>query len=141
MKSTKKTKKVLPQVHILGDLKDVKNLIAAVNKKKTIVLFHDAEQDSFYLEIEDEIREIRQKDISHLEKDYRLILFSFFPSLKKSEPTPEAKPGEGLSPRPEADMPAMEVNKEKTVKKDPKVKKEKEDPAASKVKKKKVPVI
>ena len=68
MKTTKKSKKSLPQVHILGDLQDVKNLVSAVNKKKTIVLFHNGEQDLFYLEIGDEVREIRQKDISRLEK-------------------------------------------------------------------------
>ncbi|MEI6683727.1 MAG: hypothetical protein WCO44_13910 [Bacteroidota bacterium] len=137
MKSTKKSKKALPQVHILGDLKDVKNLIAAVNKKKTLVLFHDAEQDSFYLEIEDEIREIRQKDISRLEKDYRLILFSFFPSRKNMAPAMEAEPEEQQSLQPVADPRASEVKKEKTAKKDPKVKKSKEETAPGKEKKKK----
>ena len=92
MKKSKKSKTILPQVHILGDLKDVANLVTAVNKKKAIVLFHDAEQDSFYLEIAGEIQEIRQKDISRLEKDYKLILFSFFPSRKKVEPSVEEIP-------------------------------------------------
>ncbi len=138
MKTTKKSKKTLPQVHILGDLKDVKNLIGAVNKKKTIVLFHDAEKDSFYLEIEDKIREIRQKDISHLEKDYRIIWFSFFPSRKKSESVSVPEPEEVLAVQQVPATPVKEEKKEKTAKKDPVEKKKQEVPVAKKEKKKKV---
>ena len=104
-------------MHILGDLQDVKNLVSAVNKKKAIVLFHDGEQDSFYLEIEDEIREIRQKDISRLEEDYKLIIFSFFPSRKKVELLPEEEPVVKDADKPETDAPEKKEKKEKKVKK------------------------
>jgi len=116
MKKSKKSKKSLPQVHILGDLQDVKNLVSAVNKKRTIVLFHDGEQDSFYLEFEGEIREISQKDISRLEKDYKLILFSFFPSLKKVEPLREEGNKAGEAGKPETDKAETEEKKGKTAK-------------------------
>ncbi len=115
MKTTRKSKKSLPQVHILGDLQDVKNLVSAVNKKKTIVLFHNGEQDLFYLEIGDEVREIRQKDISRLEKDYKLILFSFFPSRKKVEPIKEDNHKAGEEGNPEPDTVEIEEKKEQPV--------------------------
>jgi hypothetical protein len=86
MKTSKKVKKILPEVHILGDLENVKNLVAGVNKKKTIVVFRDGEQGNLYLEVEGEIQQILQDDITELEKEYYLIFFSFFPSLKKPEP-------------------------------------------------------
>ena len=91
MKPTKKTKKVLPEVHILGDLKDVKNLISILNKKKTIVIFHNGELDTFYLEIDGKFKQILQNDFAHLEKKYKLVLFSFFPNRKKLETTIEEK--------------------------------------------------
>ncbi|MEI7661839.1 MAG: hypothetical protein WCK34_06570 [Bacteroidota bacterium] len=116
MKTTKKSKKSLPQVHILGDLQDVKNLVSAVNKKRTIVLFHDGELDSFYLEFEGEISEIRQNDISRLEKDYKLIIFSFFPSRKKVEPLMENEPKVKEEEKPAIDAPLKEKKKKKTVK-------------------------
>ena len=118
MKTSKKSTKSLPQVNILGDLQDVKNLVSAVNKKRTIVLFHDGEQDSFFLEIEGEIREIHHKDISRLEKDYKLIIFSFFPSRKKVEPVMEEKPAEPV---------VVPQKREKKEKKEKEPKKEKKD--------------
>ncbi len=116
MKSIRKSKKNLPQVHILGDLQDVKNLVSAVNKKRTIVLFHDGEQDSFYLEIDDEIREIRQKDISRLEKDYKLIIFSFFPSRKKVEQLKEEEPVVKETDKREIDVPEKGKKRKKLLK-------------------------
>ncbi len=116
MKSIRKSKKNLPQVHILGDLQDVKNLVSAVNKKRTIVLFHDGEQDLFYLEIDDEIREIRQKDISRLEKDYKLIIFSFFPSRKNVQQLKEEEPVAKETDKREIDVPEKGKKKKKTVK-------------------------
>ena len=106
MKKSKESKKNLPQVHILGDLKDVKNLVSAVNKKRSLVLFHNGDQDSFYLEIEDKIRKIHQKQIARLEKDYKLIIFSFFPSRKKDELLTEEE-----SVVKELDKPEIEVQK------------------------------
>jgi hypothetical protein len=82
MKKAKKQEKTLPEVHILGDLQDVKNLISGVNKKKTIVIFQDGEHGSFYLEIEGKFQPVLQKDLKHLAKKYRLIYFSFFPGRK-----------------------------------------------------------
>ncbi|MCX6306460.1 MAG: hypothetical protein NT040_15970 [Bacteroidetes bacterium] len=82
----KKLIKGLPEVHILGDLKDVKKLISGVNRKKTLVIFQDGDEGSFYLEIEKKFQPILQKDINQLAKEYRLIFFSFFPSRKKAEP-------------------------------------------------------
>lgn len=88
----KKLIKGLPEVHILGDLKDVKKLISGVNRKKTLVLFQDGEEGSFYLESEGKLQPILQKGINHLAKEYRLIFFSFFPGRKKSEPIIEEQP-------------------------------------------------
>ncbi len=119
----KNKKKVIPEVHILGDLHDVRNLVEAVNKKKTIVLFHDGEQDDFYLEIEGKIRQILQEDISRLEKDYRLIAFTFFPGRKKTEEVTGDKPDE--------EVPEKKEKKKKAEKK------EEKDPPAKKEKKKK----
>ena len=120
MKTITKQKKTLPEVHILGDLQDVKNLIAGVNKKKSLVIFQDEEQDSFYLEIEGKFQQILQTDITLLEKEYRLIFFSFFPSRKKVEPIIE-EPAETIK----------EEKKEKKVKE----KKEKKKPKSKKKKK------
>jgi hypothetical protein len=86
MKTNAKQKKILPEVHIMGDLQDVKNLFAGVNKKRTIVIFRDAEQGGFYAEVDEEIQPILSVDITKLEKDYKMIYFQFFPSSKKIEP-------------------------------------------------------
>ena len=89
MKAKKKQKEIFPEVHIHGDLQDVKYLIDGVNKKRTIVVFKDGEEGSFYLEIDGEIQKIITEEIPELEKDYRLIFFSFFPGLKKAAPVIE----------------------------------------------------
>jgi len=82
----KKEKKMnLPEVHILGDLKDVKNLITSIEKKKSLVIFVNGEQESFYVETDGKIELISQKGIKRLEKKFKLVLFSFFPSRKKIE--------------------------------------------------------
>ncbi len=115
MKTSKESKKSLPQVHILGDLKDVKNLVSAVNKKRSLVLFHDGDQDSFFLEIEDKIRKIRQKEIARMEKDYKLIIFSFFPSHKKDEPLTEDESVVKEADKPEIDAPKKGKKKKKLI--------------------------
>jgi len=92
MKESKKQKKNLPEVHIIGDLQDIKNLVSGVNKKKTIVVFQDGEEGSYYLEIDGKIQMILKDDITELEKEYKLIYFSFFPSRKKTEPVIEEEP-------------------------------------------------
>ena len=97
MKTVKKQKKGPPKVQILGDLQDVKIRISSRNKKKTIVVFHDGEADSFYLEIDGKFQQILQNDFGQLEKEYKLILFSFFPSRKKVEPVTEVMPEEQAS--------------------------------------------
>jgi hypothetical protein len=89
MKKSKKQKKTIPEVHILGDLQDIKTLVAGVNKKKTLVIFQDREEGSYYLEVDGEIQMILKEDIKELEKEYKLIFFSFFPSQKISEPVVE----------------------------------------------------
>jgi hypothetical protein len=115
MKTSKKQKKNLPEVHILGDLKDVKNLISCLNKKKTIVIFHDAEQDSFYLEIDGKFQQVLQGEFAQLEKEYKLIVFSFFPSRKKAEPETKEKT--------ETQEPEKKAKKEKVAQKEKKAKK------------------
>jgi hypothetical protein len=84
--------KGLPEVHILGDLKDVKKLISSVNRKKTLVIFQDGDEGSFHLEIEGKFQPILQSGINQLAKEYRLIFFTFFPSRKKVEPIIEEQP-------------------------------------------------
>ena len=101
----KKEKKMnLPEVHILGDLKDVKNLITCINKKKSLVIFVDGEQESCYVETEGKIEQISQKGIKRLEKKFKLIFFSFFPGRKKIEPV--------LNEVVEAQAPAVELTTE-----------------------------
>jgi hypothetical protein len=136
MKTVKKQKKVLPEVHILGDLQDVKNLISGLNKKKTLVVFHDGEQDSFYLEIDGKFQQVLQNDFAQLEKEYKLIIFSFFPSRKKVEPIAETIQKEEI---PEAPLTLKPEKKEKkkTEKKSGKVKKVKKEQEVKKSKKKK----
>jgi len=123
MKESKKRKINLPEVHILGDLEDVKNLVSGVNKKKTIVVFQDGEQGSYFLEIEREIQMILPDDVTELEKEYRLIFFSFFPSRKRNEPLVE-----------EITVPE-EPEKQNRIDKEEKKDKEKKDHKAKKDKK------
>ncbi len=104
----KKQKKELPGVHILGDLKDVKKLIAGLNKKKTVVVFQDGDEGVFYLELKGKFQPVTPKDLNHLAKDYRLVYFSFFPSRKKTEPVVQEPP--------QLIIPEKKVKKEKVVK-------------------------
>ena len=125
MKTTKKQKKSLPEVHILGDLQDVKALISGLNKKKTIVVFLDGEQNSLYLEIEGKFQPIHEKDIKQLKKEYKLIYFSFYPSQKKSEPVMEAKPEAQEPDKPVIDKKEKKEKQKNDGKKIKTVKKEK----------------
>ncbi len=113
MKAAKKQKKLLPEVHILGDVADVQNLIRGLNKKNVIVVFRDEEQSTVHLEIDGKIDQILPDDIAILEKEYKVIYFSYFPSRKRVAVI-EVKPEE-----------AIPVKKVKKVKKVQKVKKEK----------------
>jgi hypothetical protein len=124
MKKNKKQKQILPEVHVLGDLEDVKNLVSGVNKKKTIVVFQDGEQGSYFLEIEGEIQMILPADITELEKEYRLIFFSFFPSRKRNEPHAEEKI---VTDEPENQQETDKEEKKVKEKKDHKGKKEKKE--------------
>ncbi|MEI7897945.1 MAG: hypothetical protein WCJ26_12985 [bacterium] len=135
MKSIKKTKKILPAVHILGDLKDVKNLISILNKKKTLVIFHDGDQDNFYLEIDGKFNLIRQNDFAQLEKEYKIVLFSFFPGQKKVEPTAEGAPEKSQAET--GKKRTKTVKEESAPKKAKKAKKEKAEPESGRAKKKK----
>ncbi len=129
MKTTKKQQKPVPEVHILGDLQDVGNLIKVLNKKNVIVVFKDEEQGTFHLEIEGKIRQIVNEDTALLEKEYRLIYFSFFPSRKRVEPVTEEKIAEII--------PEKKVKKEKKETKEKKEKKEMKKVAKGKKGKKK----
>lgn len=104
----KKLIKGLPEVHILGDLKNVKKLVSAVNRKKTLVIFQDGDEGTFYIQVDGKFRTILQKDVNHLAKDYRLIFFSFFPSRKKAESVAEDTPAVAQEKK------AERGNKEKT---------------------------
>ena len=89
----KKTKKlILPEVHILGDLEDVKILVSGINKKKVILIFQDGDQGLFYLVGKKKNKLIEQKEIAKLEKKFDVIFFSFFPSRKKVETIIEELP-------------------------------------------------
>jgi hypothetical protein len=129
MKAIKKQKKILPEVHILGDLEDAKILVSGINKKKTLIVFKDGEQGILYSEIEGEINQIAQEEIAIMEKDHRLIFFSFFPSQKKVIPVIEESPV--------VQEPEKEEKKDEECKKEKKVKKEKKSKKQKKSKKKK----
>jgi hypothetical protein len=126
----KKQLKDLPEVHIHGDLQDVKKLLAGLNKKKSLVVFHDGDAEVFYLEIKRKFRPILQNEINQLSKDYRLIYFSFFPSRKKAEPVIEVLP-DPIEPE------KKKVEKKKKKITEPKGKKEKAIPEKKKEKKEK----
>ena len=116
----KKIKKMsLPEVHILGDLEDVKNLVSGINKKKVMLIFQDGDLGLFYLVGKKKNKLIEQKDITKLEKKFQVIVISFFPSRKKVEPVIEETPAEPV-PAPE-----KEEKKKKKEKKPEKGKKDK----------------
>jgi hypothetical protein len=129
MKANKKQKKILPEVHVLGDLEEASRLFSNISKKKTMVVFRDAEQGTFYSGMKRELKEIHPEDIHKLEKDHRLVFVSFFPDQKNAEPPVEEKTG---SPEPEQE----EVKDEKSAK-DKKVKKDKKNKKPKKEKKSK----
>jgi hypothetical protein len=110
MKKGKKLKLALPEVHILGDLQDVKNLVIWVNKKKSIVVFRDGEHETFFLEIEGKMKQIEINDLKKLKKDYNLIYFTFFPSRKEGASNKEVIP-EPVKPVLKAAKPAKEKGK------------------------------
>ncbi len=116
-------KLILPEVHILGDLEDVKNLVSGINKKKVILIFQDGDQGLFYLAGKKKIKLIEQKDITKLEKKFQVIFLSFFPSRKKVEPMTEEKIEEPV-PAPEKEE--KKKKKEKTSEKGKKDKKDKQ---------------
>lgn len=91
MKSKNKTKEQLPQVQIRGNLKDVRKLIKQVNKKRSVVIFRDAENDLLFVEYDKKIIELSAKDISALENKHRLIYFDFFPSAAENQVKEEKK--------------------------------------------------
>jgi len=91
MKSKNKTKEQLPQVQIRGNLKDVRKLIKQVNKKRSVVIFRDAENDLLFVEYDKKIIELSAKDISALENKHRLIYFDFFPSAAENQAKEEKK--------------------------------------------------
>lgn len=129
MKAIKKQKKYFPEVNILGDLEDAKNLVSCINKKKTSIIFKDGEQGTFYSVIKGEINPIDKEKITNLEKDHRLIFFSFFPSQKKIVPlmdeTPVIQEPEKEEKKEEGSNIKNKVKKEKKTKKPKKTKKEK----------------
>jgi len=125
MKANKKQKKILPEVHVLGDLEDAKKLFSVISKKKTKVIFKDSEQGTFYSGMKRELKEILPEDIHKLEKDHRLIFVSFFPDQKKAEPPVEEKTG-SLEPEKE-EIKDEESAKDRKVLKDKKNKKPKKE--------------
>ena len=91
MKSKKKLKKSIPEVHIQGDLEDVKKLVNVVSKKKSVVIFRNGNEGTCYAEIEKIMVPYSLRDITRLEKDFRIIYFDFFPLNKPVQKEPEKK--------------------------------------------------
>ncbi len=83
MKTDKKKIKFIPDVHILGDLKDVGKLIKLANKKKNLVIYRNGETGTLYANSGKKMLECSAKDIAKLGKDHRLIYFDFFPGAKE----------------------------------------------------------
>ena len=128
MKENKKKNTILAEVHILGDLQDAEHLVSELKKKKTLLLLQDAEQGHFYSETKGKMKLLAEKDLAKLEKEHKLVTFSFFTGQKKAEPVTGQKT-EIQEPVKEEKM-AEELKKEKKgkkEKKDPKVKKEKKE--------------
>ena len=92
MKNKKKHNKSVPDVHILGDLEDVKKLVEVVSKKKSVVIFRNGNDGTCYADIEKIMVEYSRTDITRLEKDFRIIYFDFFPVKKVEIPVPVKKP-------------------------------------------------
>jgi len=92
MKNKKKHNKSVPDVHIQGDLEDVKKLVEVVSKKKSVVIFRNGDDGTCYADIEKIMVEYSKTDITRLEKDFRIIYFDFFPVKKSAIPEPVKKP-------------------------------------------------
>ena len=123
----KKTQKLIfPEVHLLGDLEDVKNLVSGINKKKVILIFQDGEQGLFYLSGKKNLKLTDQKAIAKLEKKFQVIFLSFFPSRKKVEPVMEELPEKAVA------VPGKTAKKEQKEKKPKKEKEAKKDKKAAK---------
>lgn len=73
----------MPEVHILGDVEDVLALVKGLNKKNVIVVFKNEDQGTFHLEMKGKIEEILPDDITMLEKEFKIVYFSFFPGRKR----------------------------------------------------------
>ena len=117
MKMSQKQKMIMAEVHIPGDLQDAQNIVSALKKKKSLVVLKNGEQGEFYLEIKGEMRPIKEKELVKLEKEYRLIFFSFFPGQKIAEPVtgclPDATEPEKAEDKKEEKKKAKKVKKEK----------------------------
>jgi len=114
-------KLIFPEVHILGDLEDVINLVSKINKKKVVLIFQDGDQGMFYLKGKKKFKLIDQKDMTKLKKKFQILILSFFPSRKKVEPVTEEKTEVPVA------VPEKEGKEEKIEKKDKKPKKEKKE--------------
>lgn len=135
MKKVKKTHPVLPEVHILGDAEDVQNLVKGLNKKNVIVVFKNADHGTLHLEMKGKIEQILPDDVVMLEKEFRIVYFSFFPGQKQVVPVAEA-----VVEIPTPSKPDGKKQKAEKEKKGGKVKKEKKSgsPKKEEHKKKKV---
>ncbi|GEM_PF-1099142 len=91
MKNKKKHKKSVPDVHIQGDLEDVKKLVDIVSKKKSVVIFRNGSDGTCYADIEKIMVEYSETDITRLKKDFRIIYFDFFPGNKPVKVEPVIK--------------------------------------------------
>jgi len=96
MKHKKKHNKSVPQVHIQGDLEDVKKLVEAVSKKKSVVIFRNGNDGTCYADIEKIMVEYSKTDLTRLEKDFRIIYFDFFPENKTSVTEPVIMPVQAM---------------------------------------------
>ncbi len=112
MKNKKKHKKSVPDVHIQGDLEDVKKLVEIVSKKKSVVIFRNGNDGTCYADIEKIMVEYSKTDLTRLEKDFRIIYFDFFP-VKKSENLDSVKKPVPAKPKPVKTF----TGKAKTIKK------------------------
>jgi len=92
MKNKKKHNKSVPDVHIQGDLEDVKKLVEVVSKKKSVVIFRNGNDGTCYADIEKIMVEYSKTDLTRLEKDFRIIYFDFFPVKKTENTEPVEKP-------------------------------------------------
>jgi len=134
----------LPEVHILGDLHDAGNFVKAINKKNTLPIFKDGEQGTCYIPLKGNLQPVAEDEILILDKDYKLVHLSFFPSQKKVEPLIlDASDSHEAEQEPPIQEPPIKIEKAKkeskkpkAVKKVKKVKKEKKTKNTKNTKKK-----